>query len=87
MLGLSIGKLLVIIGVIVALWRGLKMITAFRDRIEAQERLRAQRDAERARAAPPARSTELFECPKCGTYVPNGTICPSREACVLKKAA
>jgi len=85
MLGLSIGKILVIIGVVLAVWRGLKMVTALRDRLDLQEKLRAQRERETTRAA--ARPTELVECPKCGTFVPNGTICLSKEQCRLKPAA
>lgn len=86
MLGLSIGKILVIIGVVLAVWRGLKMVTQLRDRLDLQEKLRAQREQDAARTAA-ARPTELVECPKCGTFVPNGTICLSKEQCRLKPAA
>jgi hypothetical protein len=78
MLGLSLGKILVIVGVIVALWRGLRMLTQVRDAIAQPPTGRV--DPPR----PPAAATVLVECPKCGAFVPNGTICPSREECRYK---
>ena len=86
MFGLSIAKLLVIIGIIIALWRGMKMLTALRDAADRHSRLAEERNRQRRGEERVGSATELFECPKCGTFVPNGTICPSRERCLLRRA-
>jgi ribosomal protein L32 len=85
MFGLSIAKILVIVGIILALWRGMKMLKTFRDAADRYNRLAAERERRRGEQQVGS-ATELFECPKCGTFVPNGTICPSRERCLLKRA-
>lgn len=84
MLGISFSKLLLIALVVVLAWRGLRILN------QVQSRL-AQRDAAPAggrRAAPaaPPRATDLVECPRCGTFVPNGTYCPSLERCRYRRA-
>ena len=48
---------------------------------QLQGRLAAARPsrARRAQAAAAPRATDLVECPRCGLFVPNGTICRSVE--------
>lgn len=83
MFTLSVGKILVVLLVIVAAWKGLRLLTAMQRKLE---------EAQRRPPVPPRESgtqtatTDLVPCPRCGTYVPNGTWCPSVEECSLKKA-
>lgn len=84
MLSLSFGKIVLVILVIVAVWRGMRLLGIVREKLAAEGRNRpASRDRQ---GSPPPRSTELFECPKCGVFVPNGTFCPSKEQCRFKRA-
>jgi ribosomal protein L32 len=84
MLGLSFSHILVVVLVIVVLWRGQKILSSIRGHLnEPPPPPRAARRP-KARGAKPAQPTDLVECPRCGTYVPNGTICRSIEECVLK---
>lgn len=80
MFGLSIGKILLIVLVIVIAWRGMRLLQQLQARLAAAER----RDA----AARPAgaKATDLVECPRCGLLVPNGTICRSVEECRFRPA-
>jgi hypothetical protein len=84
MFTLSVGKILLIVLVAVVAWRGLRLWN------EVQARL-AQRSgpppaAPGARtAAASSRATELVECPRCGIFVPNGTICRSVEECRFRR--
>lgn len=69
MLGLSLGKLLVLALIIAIVWYGAK----YRARIEAM-RHRARQEFARRHAAepprPPARPVEdLVKCPECGAFV------------------
>jgi hypothetical protein len=73
MFTLSFGKILVVVLVVVAAWRGWRIYQQMQARIAAANE-RATRDA-------PARATDLVECVRCGTFVPNGTICRSVEEC------
>ena len=84
MFGLSIGKLLVIVAVILAVWRGLRLLQTLGQAIGdgGDHRRQPQR---RAATSPPA--TEHVECPRCGVFVPNGTICPSTEQCRYQRQA
>ncbi len=83
MFTVSVGKILVVLLVILAAWKGLRLLTAMQRKLE---------EAQRRPPVPPrgpgatAAATELVPCPRCGTYVPNGTWCPSVEECSLKKA-
>lgn len=83
MLGLSLSKILFTVLVIVAVWKGWRVMTAIRDKISDP--------TDYVKAPPPKRprhpksAETLYECPHCGTYVPNGTICRSKEECVLKR--
>jgi hypothetical protein len=79
MFTLSIGKIIVIVLVVVALWRGMQLLTALKNRISEDSR-RPLGGGEGA-ASPRPKATELVECPKCGVFVPNGTFCPSKEEC------
>lgn len=83
MFTLSFGKILVVLLVIVAAWKGLRMLTALQKKLEqAQQRPPAPPTG---RSGPVAEATDLVPCPRCGTYVPNGTWCPSVEECRFKK--
>lgn len=104
MLGLSLGKLLVLVIVVVAVWRGMRLISDVRARANAFEKRRnasfaaGQRGMPQGPAGQPAwgeraqapfgqadETTDLVACPRCGTYVPNGTICRSTEACRFRR--
>jgi len=69
MFGLSLGKLVLLAGLIAAVWYGFK----YRARIEAIRRDVRAEVARRQRAAgapPPARGVEdLVKCPECGAFV------------------
>jgi hypothetical protein len=81
MLGLSFGKILLIVLVIVVAWRGLRIYHQLQARL-------AERDASRPPSGRPTpRATDLVECPRCGTFVPNGTFCPSVEQCRYRRAS
>ena len=55
-----------------SLWRGYRMLAA-----ACSSRLSRGRAPSGSAAAPAARTaTELVECPRCGTFVPNGTHLP-----------
>jgi hypothetical protein len=82
MLGLSFGKILLIVLVIVVAWRGLRIYHQLQARLADRE---ASRAPSGGRSAP--RATDLVECPRCGTFVPNGTFCPSVEQCRYRRAS
>ena len=67
MLGLSLGKLLVLAIIIAVVWYGFK----YTARVEAIRRSVREEIARRQAAArPPGRSVEdLVKCPKCGAFV------------------
>ena len=85
-------KIVFTIGVIVAVWKGFKLFETFRTKLSdeaddpaAQPRRKNRRTEGPAEPArPKAKTLDLIECPKCGAYVPNGTICPSIEDCTHK---
>lgn len=86
MLTLSFSKILLIILVVVAVWRGMRLYHQFQARLaNAGHRPAAPSGARRSAAATP-QATDLVECPRCGTFVPNGTFCPSREECRYRRA-
>jgi hypothetical protein len=80
MFTLSFSKILLTVLVIVAVWRGWRLYQ------QVQSRLAAANQPPRQRPAGRSQATELVECPRCGTFVPNGTICPSREQCQFRRA-
>ena len=67
MLGLSLGKLLVLAIIIAVVWYGFK----YKARVEAIRRSVREEIARRqASPRPPSRSVEdLVKCPKCGAFV------------------
>ena len=74
MAGGFLAKLLFTVLVIVIVWRAKRIWD------ETQRRL-AQAEAERKRQARTPAAMDLTPCPLCGTYVPRGATCASREAC------
>lgn len=81
MFTLSFGKILVVILVIVAAWKGLRLLGALQKKLE---------QAQRQPPAPPSgggtvETTDLVQCPRCGTWVPNGAWCPSVEECRIRR--
>ena len=83
MLGLSLSKILFTVMLVVAVWKGWRLLSVIRDKISDPPAEQVQRSPRRAARARPQAET-LYECPHCHTYVPNGTICRSKEHCVLK---
>ena len=83
MLGLSFGKILLLALIIVVAWRGLRIMGQMQRKLDEH---RARQAQPRARPQPQVRATDLVECPRCGTYVPNGTICPSVEECRFRRS-
>jgi hypothetical protein len=83
MFGLTLSKILLTVLIIVLVWRGLRLYQQFQSRLTAGNGRRAPA-APRGGAVPEA--TDLVECPRCGTFVPNGTICRSREECRFRRA-
>jgi hypothetical protein len=80
MFTLSFGKILVVILVIVAAWRGYRLLQQIQARLDAGS-------ARRPAAGPtPSRATDLVECPRCGLLVPNGTTCRSVKECRFRSA-
>lgn len=81
MFTLSFSKILLTILVVVTLWRGLRFLR--------QIQARAGRPGPRRSAARPnqrVEATDLVECPRCGLFVPNGTICRSTQECQYRRA-
>lgn len=76
MFTLSFGKIILTVLVIVLLWRGLRMVQAIQARA-----------ASRPASPPPqaAKATDLVECPRCGLFVPNGTLCHSKDDCRYRR--
>jgi hypothetical protein len=74
MFTLSLSKILLTLLVIVVAWRGYRMLQQMQSRLAAAN----ERQAAPASAA---KATDLVECVRCGLFVPNGTICRSREEC------
>ena len=80
MFTLSFGKILVVILVVVAAWRGYRLLQ------QVQARLAAANERQPAAGPEPSRATDLVECPRCGLLVPNGTTCRSVEECRFRGA-
>ncbi len=77
MFGLSLSKLLFTLLVIVAVWRGFRLLREIQERREAAGRRGRPSRRERVRRG---EALELEPCPGCGTYLPRGTACPSCTA-------
>lgn len=88
MLGLSLGKLLLVVLVVVLVWRGKRLLGLVQQKLAEAERQRApQRKPAAGPQEPSSDATTLVECPRCGLYVPNGTICRSKEECRYREGA
>ena len=74
-----LGKLLLTALVVFLVWRGLQLWQVMQKRL-------AKAEAERAREGRAPKPLDLAPCPLCGTYVPGGRACASREACRYRKA-
>ena len=99
MFGLSLTKILFTIGLIVAIWRGWKLLEFFRDKIGDERPTarkstgstrRAPRDRggdKRARPAPERQpeAVDLVACPQCGTYVANDRMFEHARSCPGRK--
>jgi hypothetical protein len=83
MLGLSLGKIVFTILVIVAVWRAWKLIGPLLARMQADSQSQAPPHAPSPRDT---RAVDLVACPHCGAYVPRTTACPSRERCRLQRS-
>ena len=79
MFGFSFGKILVLVLVIAAAWRGYRLYQQMQARLAAA----SQRPAG---PAPQPKATDLVECVRCGMFVPNGTVCRSVEECRFRRA-
>jgi hypothetical protein len=67
--GLSLGKILVIVLIIVVIWKGFGLVSRLAsERQAAVKRSAAGRTTRTSRAARAA-TVELRECPRCGAYV------------------
>ena len=85
MLGLSFGKILLIVIVAVIAWRGLRIYQQVQVRLAEQRRAGGAVPPGRGQAA--AAATDLVACPRCGTFVPNGTVCRSVAECRFRAAS
>jgi hypothetical protein len=84
MFGLSLGKIVFTILVIVAVWRAWKWIGPLLAKLQASTAV--QPEAPKAPERPQeAKSVELVACPHCGDFVPKGTFCGSREHCLIRR--
>lgn len=84
MFGLSLSKIIFTALLILAVWKGWKLMAAIRERIsDPADYVETKK---RKRAPSPKEAETLYECPHCHTYVPNGTICRSKDECVLKRS-
>ena len=80
MFTLSFGKILVVVLVVVAAWRGYRLLQ------QIQARLDAGGERRPAAGPTPRQATDLVECPRCGLLVPNGTTCRSVKECRFRSA-
>ena len=76
---MSFSKILLTALVILAAWRGYRLYQ------QLQERLAAARQQTAPRPGSSTRATDLVECPRCGLFVPNGTICRSVQECQFRR--
>ncbi len=91
MFGLSLTKILFTLLVIVAVWKGFRLLGRLQARARQTPARQPGRSATRRRepqeAARSGQALELEPCPLCGTYVPVGTRCESVERCLRRKPA
>jgi hypothetical protein len=72
MLGMSLGKLLVLAALILVVWYGFKYaarIEAVRQSLRAEAQRRREGATGGARRVPPRPVEDLVKCQKCGAYV------------------
>lgn len=74
MFGLSLGKVLLIVAVIVMVWRAWRIVGPIMARFQQPEAPPAPRNP--PRGGQPSQALDLVECPRCGTFIPAGTACP-----------
>lgn len=74
MFGLSLGKILLIVAVIVAVWRAWRVVGPIVARFQRPE---PPAPRQPPRAQPDALALDLVACPRCGTFIPAGTVCPN----------
>ena len=74
-----LGKLVLTALVAFLVWRGLQLWKGMQQRL-------AKAEAERDRQSRAPKSLDLAPCRLCGTYVPGGLACASREACRYRRA-
>ncbi|HEX5079669.1 MAG TPA: hypothetical protein VFV80_11010 [Geminicoccaceae bacterium] len=69
MFGLSLSKVLLTILVIVAIWKGLALVSRLASERQAALRRQAGAAKRAAAGARGAGAVELRQCPRCGAYV------------------
>ena len=89
-------KIAFTIGIIIAVWKGFKLFETFKHKLAdddedrparpktTSKRTASNNDATGARTK--SKTLDLVECPKCGAYVPNGTICKSVAECTHRQS-
>lgn len=72
MFAFSLSKLIVLIGVVVAVWYGFKLVGRFQELREAEARRRTEDARRGARTTPGARREveDTVKCRVCAAYVP-----------------
>lgn len=75
MLGLSLGKIIFTVLVIVAVWKAFAMVSKLQQQRSESVRDQARRPARR----PGAKTVELVECPRCGAYHDPAQGCACRR--------
>jgi hypothetical protein len=76
--GLSLGKILFTILIVVAVWKGFGLVTKLAKEREARAVKRERREAAeagRGGRASGGRAVDLVECPRCGAYFDPGEGC------------
>jgi len=85
MLGLSLSKILFTVMLIVAVWQTYRKLAPWIARLQERDQPAPSRPAAAKPSRPAdARSVELVACPHCGTFVPRGQLCASRDDCRVR---
>ena len=80
MFGFSLQKLIVLVGVVVAVWYGFKLVTRLQRAREADAALR--RNSAKRPGAGRGEAEDMVQCPVCQAYVPaRGTSSCGRADC------
>ena len=82
MFGFSFAKLIVLIGLILAVWYGLKLVARIQSLHAAAQRRSAEdrRSTEARASARGSEVEELVKCGRCGSYVPARGASPCGRA-------